>query len=155
MSMRLNHKKNYDQKGIINADRKRKMFKSFETCLKHVFCPKNVFFHPNLRTLNMYALASFQFGFRRSNISKNDKNILCIRQNHVLVEFFQTIKCMWIVEYKCSQFLLHWWVAGGKSPIGILNKVGPFQEILKIVTNLFSFDRSCQKTITLLVSYKR
>ena len=44
---------------------------------------------------------------------------------------------------------------GGKSPIGILNKVGPFQEILKIVTNLFIFDRSCQKTITLLVSYKR
>ena len=46
-------------------------------------------------------------------------------------------------------------VWGGKSPIGILNKVGPFQEILKIVTNLFIFDRSCQKTITLLVSYKR
>ena len=46
-------------------------------------------------------------------------------------------------------------VYGGKSPIGILNKVGPFQEILKIVTNLFIFDRSCQKTITLLVSYKR
>ena len=45
--------------------------------------------------------------------------------------------------------------SGGKSPIGILNKVGPFQEILKIVTNLFIFDRSCQKTITLLVSYKR
>ena len=44
---------------------------------------------------------------------------------------------------------------GGKSPIGILKKVGPFQEILKIVTNLFIFDRSCQKTITLLVSYKR
>ena len=44
---------------------------------------------------------------------------------------------------------------GGKSLIGILNKVGPFQEILKIVTNLFIFDRSCQKTITLLVSYKR
>ena len=35
--------------------------------------------------------------------------------------------------------------SGGKSPIGILNKVGPFQEILKIVTNLFIFDRSCQK----------
>ena len=33
--------------------------------------------------------------------------------------------------------------------------MGPFQEILKIVTNLFIFDRSCQKTITLLVSYKR
>ena len=48
------------------------------------------FFHPNLRTLNMYALASFKFGFRWSNISKNDKNILCKRQNHVLVEFFQT-----------------------------------------------------------------
>ena len=46
-------------------------------------------------------------------------------------------------------------VEGGKSPIGILNKVGPFQEILKIVTNFFIFDRSCQKTITLLVSHKR
>ena len=53
------------------------------------FVQLNVFFHPNLRTLNMYALASFQFGFRRSNISKKYKNILCIRQNHVLVEFFQ------------------------------------------------------------------
>ena len=38
----------------------------------------------------MYALASFGFRFRRSNVSKNDKNILCIRQNHVLVEFLQT-----------------------------------------------------------------
>ena len=38
----------------------------------------------------MYALASFKFGFRRSNISKTDKNILCIHQNHMLVEFFQT-----------------------------------------------------------------
>ena len=50
---------------------------------------------------------------------------------------------------------LHVGALGGKSPIGILNKVGPFQEILKIVTNLFIFDRNCQKTITLLVSYKR
>ena len=46
-------------------------------------------------------------------------------------------------------------VRGGKSPIGTLNKVGPFQEILKIVTNLFIFDRRCQKTVTLLESYKR
>ena len=53
----------------------------------------------------------------------------------------------------CKSYLQKAW--GGKSPIGILNKVGPFQEILKIVTNLFIFDRSCQKTITLLVSYKR
>ena len=59
--------------------------------LKTYFLTKNcIFFHPNLRTLNMYALASFGFGFRRSNISKNDKNILCTRQNHVLVEFLQT-----------------------------------------------------------------
>ena len=59
--------------------------------LKHTFDQKLYFFHPNLRTLNMYALASFKFGFTRSNISKNVKNILCIRQNHVLVEFFQTM----------------------------------------------------------------
>ena len=38
----------------------------------------------------MYALASFGFGFRRSKTSRNDKTILCIRQNHVLVEFFLT-----------------------------------------------------------------
>ena len=58
---------------------------------------------------------------------------------------------------KCKIWMLNFEqkVSGGKSPIGILNKVGPFQEILKIVTNLFIFDRSCQKTITLLVSYKR
>ena len=57
----------------------------------------------------------------------------------------------------CMRFILLVYVIviGGKSPIGILNKVGPFQEILKIVTNLFIFDRSCQKIITLLVSYKR
>ena len=58
--------------------------------LKTYFLTKTVFFHPNLRTLKMYALASSRFGFRRSNISKSDKNILCIRQNHVLVEFLQT-----------------------------------------------------------------
>ena len=40
----------------------------------------------------MYALASFGFGFRRSKITRNDKKILCIRQNYVLVEFFQTIQ---------------------------------------------------------------
>ena len=39
----------------------------------------------------MYALASFEFGFRRSKITRNDKKILCIRQNYVSVEFFQTI----------------------------------------------------------------
>ena len=38
----------------------------------------------------MYALASFGFGFRRSKIIRNDKKSLCIRQNYVLVEFFQT-----------------------------------------------------------------
>ena len=38
----------------------------------------------------MYALESFGFGFRRSNISNNDKNILYIRQKHVLVEFLHT-----------------------------------------------------------------
>ena len=59
---------------------------------KHIFWPKTAFFHPNLRTLIMYALASFRFGFRRSNISKNDENILCICQNHILVEFLQTTK---------------------------------------------------------------
>ena len=44
----------------------------------------------NLRMLNIYALASFGFGFRRSKVSRNDKKILCICPNHVLVEFFQT-----------------------------------------------------------------
>ena len=38
----------------------------------------------------MYALASFGFGFRMSTITRNDKKILYIRQNYVLVEFFQT-----------------------------------------------------------------
>ena len=38
----------------------------------------------------MYALASSGFGFRRSKITRNDKKILCIRQNYVLVGFFQT-----------------------------------------------------------------
>ena len=32
--------------------------------------------------------ASFGFGFRKSKISRNDKKILCIRPNHVLVEFY-------------------------------------------------------------------
>ena len=62
--------------------------------LKTCFLTKNAFFHPNLRTLNMHALASFGFGFRRSNISNNGKISLCIRQNHVLVEF-QTIRVLW------------------------------------------------------------
>ena len=67
------------------------MCKNFATCWKHVFWPKNCIFYPNLRTLNMYALASSGFGFRRSKVTRNDKKILCIRQNYVLVEFFQTI----------------------------------------------------------------
>ena len=60
--------------------------------LKTCFLTKKLHFYPNLRTLNMYALASFGFGFRRSKIPRNDKKILCIRQNYVLVEFFQTKK---------------------------------------------------------------
>ena len=40
--------------------------------------------------LKKYALASFGFGFRRLKIIRNDKEILCIRQNHVFVEFHQT-----------------------------------------------------------------
>ena len=67
------------------------MCKNFATCWKHVFWPKNCIFYQNLRTLNMYALASSGFRFRRSKITRNDKKILCIRQNYVLVEFFQTI----------------------------------------------------------------
>ena len=40
------------------------------------FDQKIHFFYPNLRTLNMYALASFGFGFRRSKITRNDTKIL-------------------------------------------------------------------------------
>ena len=35
------------------------------------FDTKNVILHLNFRTLNMYSLASFGFGFRRSKISRN------------------------------------------------------------------------------------
>ena len=57
-----------------------------QNLLKNIFFdPKNTFSHPNLRTFNMYALASFGFGFSRSKIPRNDKKILCIRQNHVLI----------------------------------------------------------------------
>ena len=39
----------------------------------------------------MYALASFGFGFgfRRSKIYRNNNKIICIRQDHVLVDFFK------------------------------------------------------------------
>ena len=57
--------------------------------LKTCFLTKNAFFYPNHRTLNMYAHASFGFGFR-SLITRNDKKNLCICQNHVFVEFHQT-----------------------------------------------------------------
>ena len=43
----------------------------------------------------MYTFASLGFGFRMSNVSKNNKDILCIRQNHVLVEFLRTINQQW------------------------------------------------------------
>ena len=55
-----------------------------------MFFDQKCIFNPNPRMLNMYALASYGFGFRRSKITRNDKKILCIRQNHVFVEFHQT-----------------------------------------------------------------
>ena len=63
--------------------------------------PQKCIFCPNLRTLNMYTLASFGFGFRRLNVSKNNKDILCIRQNHVLVEFLRIIiqQCRLALEF--------------------------------------------------------
>ena len=39
------------------------------------FDQKNAFFYPNLRTLNMYALASFGFGFRRSLLEMTKKSL--------------------------------------------------------------------------------
>ena len=55
------------------------------------FDQKLHFFTPiSERSTCTHLTSSFGFGFRRSNISNNDKNILCIRQNHVLVEFLQT-----------------------------------------------------------------
>ena len=66
-----------------------KLWNMLKTCF--FFWTKNAFFCPSRRTLNMYTLTSFGFGFRRSNRSKNNKDILCIHQNHVLVEFLRTI----------------------------------------------------------------
>ena len=56
-----------------------------------MFFDQKMHFYPNLITHNMYALASFGFEFRRSEISRNDrKNSLHLLQNNVLVEFHET-----------------------------------------------------------------
>ena len=55
--------RNFNYKVIINTNRKRKLL----NMLKTFFWPKYALFHPNLR------LASFEFGFRRSKITWNDK----------------------------------------------------------------------------------
>ena len=69
-----------------------KCVKALQHAKNMLFDQKIHFFYPNHRTLNMYALASFGFGFRQSKITRNDTKILCIRLNHVLVEFLQTRK---------------------------------------------------------------
>ena len=69
-----------------------------EKCVKASKHAKNMFFDPKMyfftQISDMYALTSFEFGFRKSKISGNDKKKkkkkICVRQNHVLVEFFWT-----------------------------------------------------------------
>ena len=58
--------------------------------LKTCFFDQKCIFSPKSQNAQHVRTCIIRFGFRSSNISKNDKNILCICQNHVLVEFFQT-----------------------------------------------------------------